>query len=130
MVVISHSGELGDEATASVLRPWGLGNIAVMVFFVTSCFGITEAVETVYKDRICDFLVNLRSVDHLSTTLRCHWRRFLCTCGLRQMAKYASSITGSCLRGDLLGAKPPRKLTLDCHSLRVEPSRLGSGLHV
>lgn len=58
MVVASHSVELGGEATASLLRPWGLGNIAVMVFFVLSGFIIAEAVEAVYKDRIRDFLVN------------------------------------------------------------------------
>jgi peptidoglycan/LPS O-acetylase OafA/YrhL len=58
MVVAGHSVELGGEATASLLRPWGLGNIAVMVFFVLSGFIIAEAVEAVYKDRIRDFLVN------------------------------------------------------------------------
>lgn len=58
MVVVSHSVELGGEAMISVLRPLGLGNIAVMVFFVLSSFIIAEAVEIVYKDRIRDFLVN------------------------------------------------------------------------
>ncbi len=58
MVVASHSVDLGGGAMASLLRPWGLGNIAVMGFFVLSGFIISEAVEAVYKDRIRDFLVN------------------------------------------------------------------------
>lgn len=58
MVVISHAAEIASQATESRINPWGLGNIAVMAFFVLSGFIIAEAVELIYRDRPRDFLIN------------------------------------------------------------------------
>jgi peptidoglycan/LPS O-acetylase OafA/YrhL len=58
MVVISHSARLGWPEIESVLKPWGLGNIAVMVFFCLSGYIIAEALDLFYRQRIGKFLLN------------------------------------------------------------------------
>jgi len=58
LVVISHSAILGGAKFYSAIGPWGLGNIAVMVFFVLSGYIIAEALETFYSGRTLSFLAN------------------------------------------------------------------------
>lgn len=58
MVVISHSARLGGPEIESALKPWGLGNIAVMVFFCLSGYIIAEALDLFYRQRIGKFLLN------------------------------------------------------------------------
>lgn len=58
LVVISHSAVLGGPEVYSLIGPWGLGNIAVMVFFVLSGYIIAEALETFYAGRTLSFLAN------------------------------------------------------------------------
>ena len=58
MVVISHSARLGGPEIESALKPWGLGNVAVMVFFCLSGYIIAEALDLFYRQRIGKFLLN------------------------------------------------------------------------
>lgn len=58
MVVISHSARLGGSTIESLLKPWGLGNVAVMVFFCLSGYIIAEAIHVFYHQRIGKFLLN------------------------------------------------------------------------
>lgn len=58
MVVVSHSALLGGPGIAAALKPWGLGNIAVMVFFCLSGYIIAEALDAFYVRRIGGFLAN------------------------------------------------------------------------
>jgi len=55
-VVVSHS--TGLEAPGSFLAAMGIGNIAVMGFFVLSGFIIAEAASTFYRNRPAAFLAN------------------------------------------------------------------------
>ncbi len=55
LVLVSHSTSLGG---LSFLSSLGLGNMAVMTFFVLSGYVIAEAQNTFYKDRLGAFLVN------------------------------------------------------------------------
>jgi peptidoglycan/LPS O-acetylase OafA/YrhL len=58
MVVASHSALLGGPEIAAILKPWGLGNVAVMVFFCLSGYIIAEALDAFYVNRIGGFLAN------------------------------------------------------------------------
>lgn len=60
MVVVSHSVQLGGTEIQSVPGPWGLGNIAVMVFFCLSGYIIiiAEALDVFYHRRTGKFLIN------------------------------------------------------------------------
>lgn len=58
MVVLSHAALLAGTAVESALAPWGLGNIAVMSFFVLSGYIIAEAIQLFYSRRIDAFLLN------------------------------------------------------------------------
>jgi len=58
LVVASHSSSLGGVAWDALLKPWELGNVAVMVFFVLSGYIIAEALSEFYTGRVGDFLVN------------------------------------------------------------------------
>jgi len=58
LVVISHTALLAGPYLDSFLKPWGLGNIAVMVFFALSGYIIAEALEVFYSRRLGGFLVN------------------------------------------------------------------------
>ena len=49
LVVISHSLVLGGDKYVLYLKPWGLGNAAVMIFFLLSGFIIAEATDKFYK---------------------------------------------------------------------------------
>lgn len=58
MVVISHTHLLAGGVWSEVLRPLGLGNAAVMTFFVLSGYVIAEAISLFYSNRPGAFLVN------------------------------------------------------------------------
>jgi peptidoglycan/LPS O-acetylase OafA/YrhL len=58
MVVAGHALQLAGDGPLQALRPWGLGNIAVMVFFVLSGFIISEAMDLFYRGRAGFFLAN------------------------------------------------------------------------
>ncbi len=58
LVVISHTALLAGTYLDSILKPWGLGNIAVMVFFALSGYIIAEALEVFYSVRVSGFLAN------------------------------------------------------------------------
>lgn len=58
MVVVSHSTQLGGSEIDSVLHPWGMGNVAVMVFFCLSGYIIAEALEVFYYQKTRKFLLN------------------------------------------------------------------------
>lgn len=58
LVVVSHSRDLGSPGAISALKPWGLGNIAVLGFFMLSGFIIAEALERFYAGRTGPFLAN------------------------------------------------------------------------
>jgi peptidoglycan/LPS O-acetylase OafA/YrhL len=58
MVVISHTHILAGEGISGLLAPYGLGNMAVMSFFVLSGFIIAEASFTYYSGRLGAFLKN------------------------------------------------------------------------
>lgn len=58
MVVVSHSALLGGKPIYDVVEPWGLGNTAVMVFFVLSGYIIAEALGSFYSGRVGSFLLN------------------------------------------------------------------------
>lgn len=58
MVVVSHTHLLAGGSLSAVLGPLGLGNMAVMSFFVLSGFVIAEAIATYYRGRPGAFLVN------------------------------------------------------------------------
>ena len=57
MVVVSHTHVLGGPAL-EWLAPLGLGNMAVMTFFVLSGYVIAEATDVFYRGRPGAFLVN------------------------------------------------------------------------
>lgn len=58
MVVVSHTHMLAGGSISRFFEPLGLGNMAVMSFFVLSGFVIAEAIETYYRNRPGPFLVN------------------------------------------------------------------------
>lgn len=58
MVVVSHTHMLAGAAVSKFLAPYGLGNMAVMSFFVLSGFVIAEANDTFYSDRPGAFVAN------------------------------------------------------------------------
>lgn len=58
MVAVSHTHLLAGGRLSAVLGPLGLGNMAVMSFFVLSGFVIAEAIATYYRGRPGAFLVN------------------------------------------------------------------------
>lgn len=58
LVVISHTALLAGPYLEAILKPWGLGNIAVMVFFALSGYIIAEALEVFYSRRVGGFLAN------------------------------------------------------------------------
>ncbi|MDX2227621.1 MAG: acyltransferase [Verrucomicrobiae bacterium] len=58
MVAMSHSGNLGPAWFERMIQPWGLGNMAVMTFFVLSGYIIAEAIEVFYRDRPVAFIGN------------------------------------------------------------------------
>jgi peptidoglycan/LPS O-acetylase OafA/YrhL len=67
LVMGQHFGaDLAPAALAVTLAPFALGNVAVLVFFALSGFVITEAVDSVYRNRPGSFLTNrlLRIVPH------------------------------------------------------------------
>jgi peptidoglycan/LPS O-acetylase OafA/YrhL len=62
-----HFGaDLAPAPLAAALAPYACGGVAVLVFFALSGFVITEAVDSVYRDRPGSFLTNrlLRIVPH------------------------------------------------------------------
>lgn len=58
LVVIGHASLLAGPQLDSILKPWGLGNIAVMVFFSLSGYIIAEALDVFYSRRVGSFLAN------------------------------------------------------------------------
>jgi peptidoglycan/LPS O-acetylase OafA/YrhL len=67
LVMVQHFGaDLAPAPLASALAPYGSGSVAVLVFFALSGFVITEAVDSVYRNRPGPFLTNrlLRIVPH------------------------------------------------------------------
>lgn len=58
MVVVGHALQLAGDGPLQALRTWGLGNVAVMVFFVLSGFIISEAMDLFYRGRVGHFLAN------------------------------------------------------------------------
>ncbi len=58
MVVVSHTHRLAGEAFSGWIGKFGLGNMAVMTFFVLSGFVIAEANELFYNRRTGAFLIN------------------------------------------------------------------------
>jgi len=56
MVMISHSVDLIPNSDC--IRALSLGNVGVFLFFILSGFVITEALETFYKGRTTNFLIN------------------------------------------------------------------------
>ncbi len=58
VVVISHSRMLGGDSIAQALKPWGIGNIGVMGFFILSGFIISEALQVFYQNKTKAFLIN------------------------------------------------------------------------
>lgn len=58
MVAVSHTHLLAGGSLSAVLEPLGLGNMAVMSFFVLSGFVISEAIAVYYCGRPGAFLVN------------------------------------------------------------------------
>jgi peptidoglycan/LPS O-acetylase OafA/YrhL len=67
LVMAQHFGaDLAPAALAVALAPFAIGNVAVLVFFALSGFVITEAIDSVYRQRPGAFLSNrmLRIVPH------------------------------------------------------------------
>jgi peptidoglycan/LPS O-acetylase OafA/YrhL len=67
LVMVQHFGaDLAPASLASALAPYGCGSVAVLVFFALSGFVITEAADSVYRNRPGPFLTNrlLRIVPH------------------------------------------------------------------
>jgi peptidoglycan/LPS O-acetylase OafA/YrhL len=67
LVMGQHFGaDLAPAALAETIAPFALGGVAVLVFFALSGFVITEAVDSVYRNRPGSFLTNrlLRIVPH------------------------------------------------------------------
>jgi peptidoglycan/LPS O-acetylase OafA/YrhL len=67
LVMVQHFGaDLAPAPLALFLAPYGSGSVAVLVFFALSGFVITEAVDSVYRNRPGAFLTNrlLRIVPH------------------------------------------------------------------
>src|ERR1700744_4517595 len=67
LVMVQHFGaDLAPAPLASALAPYGPGSVAVLVFFALSGFVITEAIDSLYRNRPCAFLTNrlLRIVPH------------------------------------------------------------------
>jgi peptidoglycan/LPS O-acetylase OafA/YrhL len=67
LVMAQHFGaDLAPAPLAAALAPYACGGMAVLVFFALSGFVITEAVDSVYRDRPGSFLTNrlLRIVPH------------------------------------------------------------------
>jgi peptidoglycan/LPS O-acetylase OafA/YrhL len=67
LVMAQHFGaDLAPAPLALALAPFAVGNVAVLVFFALSGFVITEAVDSVYRQRPVAFLTNrlLRIVPH------------------------------------------------------------------
>ena len=67
LVMAQHFGaDLAPAALAKALAPFAFGSVAVLVFFALSGFVITEAVDSVYRQRPGPFLANrlLRIVPH------------------------------------------------------------------
>jgi peptidoglycan/LPS O-acetylase OafA/YrhL len=67
LVMAQHFGaDLAPAALAAALAPYASGSVAVLVFFALSGFVITEAIDSVYRDRAGPFLTNrlLRIVPH------------------------------------------------------------------
>lgn len=58
MVVLSHTHILAGVDVSEVIAPYGLGNMAVMSFFVLSGFVIAEANFTFYSGRPGAFVIN------------------------------------------------------------------------
>ncbi len=58
MVVVSHTNLLAAESFSNWIGPFGIGNMAVMVFFVLSGFVIAEANDLFYHGRANAFLIN------------------------------------------------------------------------
>jgi peptidoglycan/LPS O-acetylase OafA/YrhL len=58
--------DLAPAPLAIALAPYAFGSVAVLVFFTLSGFVITEAVDSIYRDRPAPFLTNrlLRIVPH------------------------------------------------------------------
>lgn len=57
MVVVSHTHSLAGNSLA-FLAPLGLGNMAVMTFFILSGYVIAEATSLFYRNRAGAFLAN------------------------------------------------------------------------
>jgi peptidoglycan/LPS O-acetylase OafA/YrhL len=67
LVMIQHfAADLAPAPLAAALAPYAVGSMAVLAFFALSGFVITEAVDTVYRNRARPFLTNrlLRIVPH------------------------------------------------------------------
>ena len=67
LVMVQHFGaDLAPAPLATALAPYLTGSVAVLVFFALSGFVITEAVDSVYRNRPIPFLTNrlLRIVPH------------------------------------------------------------------
>jgi peptidoglycan/LPS O-acetylase OafA/YrhL len=67
LVMTQHFGaDLAPAPLEVALAPYAVGSVAVLVFFALSGFVITEAVDSVYRDRPGPFLANrfLRIVPH------------------------------------------------------------------
>jgi peptidoglycan/LPS O-acetylase OafA/YrhL len=67
LVMVQHFGaDLAPAPLATALAPYVSGSVAVLVFFALSGFVITEAVDSVYRDRPVPFLTNrlLRILPH------------------------------------------------------------------
>lgn len=58
MVVVSHTHRLAGEGFSKWIGQFGIGNMAVMTFFVLSGFVIAEANELFYNRRTGAFLIN------------------------------------------------------------------------
>lgn len=71
MVVVSHTSRLGGEEIEAAMKPWGVGNVAVMVFFCLSGYVIAEALDCFYRNKVGRFLLNraLRVVPPYFTAL-------------------------------------------------------------
>ncbi|MBN8874810.1 MAG: acyltransferase [Rhodospirillales bacterium] len=67
LVMLQHfCADLAPEPLMRLVAPYGIGDIAVLIFFALSGFVITEAVDCAYRDRPGAFMTNrlLRIVPH------------------------------------------------------------------
>ena len=72
LVMVQHFGaDLAPAPLATALAPYFTESVAVLVFFALSGFVITEAVDSVYRNRPIPFLTNrlLRIVPHFLLAL-------------------------------------------------------------